>query len=113
MKTMTDEVDAPAQTKTRTLKWYAVRPALLSVLIAEVLTAVGLVAMDPKTVWYWLDRAAAGVTIGIAQIEVVLLALAGLVLLMVAMRARRGESVRGVRWFRRADAQRLTNEAVC
>ena len=113
MKTMTDEVDAPAQIKPRTLKWYAVRPPLFSVLAAEVLTAVALVAMDPDTVRFWLERAVSGITIGIAQIEVGLLVLAGLALLLVAIRARRGERVRGVRWFRRADAEPLTNEAVC
>jgi hypothetical protein len=113
MKTMTEEVDTPAKLNASGVKWYTVRPPLLSILIAEVLTAAGLIALEPDSVRFWVGRACSGMTIGVRGIEVVLLCLASLAGIWAALRARRGERFRVERLFRRTESDGLSKPALC
>ena len=91
MKTMTDEVDASVKTKDLEGKWYFVRPVLLSVLIAETLSLVGLALIHPDPIRYWLGRMIENWRVGLPEIEITLITLALITIAILAIRSRSTE----------------------
>ena len=101
MKTKTDEVDAGAKTQRQMVKWYAVRPLLLVLLVAETLLAAGLIAIEPGRYMYWADRVTSAVRIGLVEIESGLVCLAVFTIASIGFRAREGERASAAGCLRR------------